>query len=73
MILNSAHLFSVIRGQGVHSGSDLLDSPFNMLLPSEEGFMSGLRVNLHSVNSPLDSKQELKLQSQYSRHKDGFL
>lgn len=65
MILNSAHLFSVIRGQGVHGGSDLLDSPFNMLLPSEEGFMSGLRVNLHSVNSPLDSKQELKLQSQY--------
>lgn len=71
-VWNSAHLFPVIRGQGVHSGSDLLDSPFNMPWPSEEGFISGLRVNLHSVNSPLNSKQELKLQThdkgRFSKH-----
>lgn len=45
----------------MHGGSDLLDSPFNMPLPSEEGFISGLRVNLHSVNSPFNAKQVLKL------------
>lgn len=42
-------------------GADLSDSPFNMPLPSEEGFISGPEVNLHSVNSPFNSKQELQL------------